>query len=62
MKVKICTLISIFLDLAAIGILAYIGTMSNSLLLWLCLALAAYGFIWDISNAIKFYKQFKKNN
>ncbi len=61
-KVKVCTILAMVLDMIALGILAWIGFMSNSILLWTCLLAASYGFVWDIVNAVKFYKAFKKNN
>ena len=61
-KIKICTIISVLLDIAALAIICWMGTQAVNIVFWTCLAIFASFFVFDIRNAIRFYKNVKRNN
>lgn len=60
-KVKVCTIISILLDIGALAIIGWMGAQSANIVLWICLAIFAACFVFDMRNAIRFYKNIRRN-
>ncbi len=61
-KVRSLTVAAISLDVAALILLAWTFTQGFSWVLWTFLAVLACVFVIDIKNAVKFYRNFSKNN
>ena len=60
-RIKICTLVAILADCLALCLLFYLGTLTWNVIAWLCLGVAAIGFLVDIKRAVSFYLDIKKN-
>lgn len=60
-KVKVCTIVAILLDIAALAIIGWMGAQSVNIVLWICLAIFASCFVFDMGNAIRFYKNIRRN-
>ncbi len=61
MKVKICTIVAILLDILALAIIGWMGAQAASIVLWICLAIFGACFVFDMANAIRFYKNIRRN-
>ena len=59
LKLKICTIITIILDILAMILVFKLAIESLSLILWFILFLISAIFLWDIKQAITFYYKIK---
>ena len=59
LKLKICTIITIIVDILAMILVFKLAIESLSLILWLILFLISAIFLWDIKQAITFYREIK---
>ena len=59
LKLKLCTIITIIMDILAMILIFKLAIESLSLILWLILFLISAIFLWDIKQAITFYHKIK---